>query len=478
MSDRTEEQIRLGLRLLADDVKVPSRTRAPLRPWRALAVAVGVAMLIAAVAFGVLGRSSSTGSPFLPDAYNYRPASASYMPGGVFQGNGGPPAYETAELSAVAASSRKDAWIIGSLGWHWDGTSWRNAPFPRIGYGGLLSVASVSPRDAWATGPTDAYLVESQALIAHWDGTAWTARRVPGLGPTDLFSVSAAGRRNVWVGGATYRKNRVGRMIPSATRPLLLRWDGAAWRKVILPWAAPGLVLDRVVATPSGVWAVVSGQEETPTKHLAMRIVVEYWNGEHWQSVRAPFGPNDPIAGFSATSGEDAWAVGSYAHGGTAGMGYSQSLAAHWNGASWQIAPVPDRPGHNDSALLDVVAVRPDDAWALGMSEHLEITGPGTDGSIASAVATPPVALLEHWDGRRWQVMPGVAPQLSPPEPGFALAVSKDGSAWAVGEGSCDNAVLRWTGRAWVFSSHPPDRKWRLGLLRHHDLPSCQASRG
>jgi len=60
MSDRIEEQIRLGVRLVAEEVRAPFPTRRPTRPSRrAVGFALGLALLITGVALGTLGGSSA-----------------------------------------------------------------------------------------------------------------------------------------------------------------------------------------------------------------------------------------------------------------------------------------------------------------------------------------------------------------------------------------------------------------------------------
>jgi hypothetical protein len=231
----------------------------------------------------------------------------------------------------------------------------------------------------------------------------------------------------------------------------------------------PGLELDKVVATGrSSVWVVSTGVQRYANW---IPIVVEHWNGSRWRKVPAPFGTTDPIIGFSASAGNDAWAVGSYAHGGNIAAKYSHTLAAHWNGHQWQITPVPDRSGNNNAALTDVAAVRPDDAWAIGQSQSLQLSHDGFS-------ATAPVGLLEHWDGQSWQVMPSAPPVGKYGSPQF-LAAARNGSAWAIGNCGVDNVIFRWTGQAWVIAPHPRDLHWRSGVparLRRGGLPSCASA--
>jgi hypothetical protein len=393
-----------------------------------------------------------------------------FVPGYVFTGAGGPgpPPVTGPGVSAVSAASSTDAWIIGSVAWHWNGRAWRTVPLPK-GSLDLRTVAADSPRDAWAAGARgNGSLTHSQALIEHWNGTRWSVIDLPRLPASFLYSVSAAGPRSAWAVGATYRSNRAGKFYPRWTRPLLLHWNGASWREVPLPWGRSALTLDKVVATGrSSVWVVSTGQEDS----VPAPSFIEHWNGTRWRHVRDPFGMSDPIAAFSATAWNDAWAVGSYAQGGNEVAKYSYALAAHWNGRSWRLTHVPNRPGDNDAALTDVVAAGTDDAWALGESQRLSLDG---NNGIST---TGPAALLEHWDGQSWRVTPGAAPSVFDGRP--AVTATRTGSAWAIGACSDDNFILRWTAGGWVLAKHPPDRHWRGTApagRRHRSLPTCAPS--
>ena len=476
MTEHVEEQIRRGLRLLAEDVQPPDKGRASLRLGRALAVAVAVVAIIAATAFGVLGRGHGTQPHFLADPFNYQPGS----PGGGI-GLDAPTDYITAGLSSVSAASRDVAWIVGSgpccngaqsptaaqhsLAWRWNGAAWRSVPTPLVShaYPNLSSVATIDSGNAWAVGSARTFMRSGHirrpgpyhALIEHWDGSRWNIVQTPPLGWSSLGAVSAAGPRNIWAVGEHLLP--VGRFRREARiRPLVLHWDGAAWHRVHLPWAVPGLTLDQVVVVgPSSVWVAGNRYQDRRRNNDVDTPILEYWDGARWHAVRAPFGPHDPFADFTATSGSDAWAVGSYR---SRRSPFSRPLAAHWNGSDWQIAPVPNRAGkQRDSYFMDVVAVRSNDVWAVGQSWWGAKTA----------------ALLEHWDGQNWQVMPGAAPQI---EGGAGLAVANDGTAWAIASSSCDNIVLRWNSDVWAVSSHPQDRSLdpHLPNLPQYRLPRCK----
>lgn len=87
--------------------------------------------------------------------------------------------------------------------------------------------------------------------------------------------------------------------------------------------------------------------------------------------------------------------------------------------------------------------------------------------------------MIEHWNGRRWQLM------ANPPVPSMtavsSVTVAPDGEAWAVGTPLADTGrglVLHWTKRAWVTVATPltggsvlmngvtavsPDNVWAVG---------------
>ena len=95
-------------------------------------------------------------------------------------------------LSGVAATSARNAWAVGStksniLIERYNGRAWRQVPgtitLPQIAPGiapgahddSLSAVAATSPRNAWAVGTVRRRLsADSLALILHWNGSAWS----------------------------------------------------------------------------------------------------------------------------------------------------------------------------------------------------------------------------------------------------------------------------------------------------------------
>jgi hypothetical protein len=125
------------------------------------------------------------------------------------------------------------------------------------------------------------------------------------------------------------------------------------------------------------------------------------------------------LAGVTATSASNAWAVGSYQN----GTAPDRTLIEHWNGRAWAIQPSPDLGTVNQ--LYGVTATSPSNAWAVGFYQS------GT---------APDRTLIEHWNGRAWAIQPS-------PNGGtgfsdlYGVAATSAANAWAVGRGPHDLAI-------------------------------------
>jgi len=68
------------------------------------------------------------------------------------------------------------------------------------------------------------------------------------------------------------------------------------------------------------------------------------------------------LSSVVAISASDVWAVGGYYDDSES---LWENLIVHWNGSRWDIVPSPS-PGTYTNALTDVVALAPNDVWAIG----------------------------------------------------------------------------------------------------------------
>jgi hypothetical protein len=244
-----------------------------------------------------------------------------------------------AELTAVAAHTKADAWAVGrvrtpdgdrTLILHWDGTAWKRVRSPDLSGTGindwLTGVTAVSASDAWAVGdPNAPHLVPldrsapagsakavpapKQTLILHWNGHHWKQVTSPSPGRFDhLTAVAATSRTAAWAVGVTGQDG-------VQRQTLVLRWDGHAWKRskspnVIVSGARVPTTLSAVAASPAGgVWAVGTAN----VRSLAGTVnVVLRWDGKHWTMVTAADpGAVNQLRGVAAIAGGGALAVGS-----------------------------------------------------------------------------------------------------------------------------------------------------------------------
>ena len=204
-------------------------------------------------------------------------------------------------LNGVAAASADDVWVVGgyskTLILHWNGTTWRRVPSPSPGAGAMLdSVTVISATDVWTAGSSGL-----GTLILHWNGTAWRRVRSPAVrSSAGLIAISGTSARNLWAVGATGGLFAAGarpagaaarpaggaRGLPAANtgpaaEPLILHWNGAAWRRISIPVPADGgMLIGAYAVSGRNAWAV--GCTRTFAKIKAKPLVL-LWNGTAWK---------------------------------------------------------------------------------------------------------------------------------------------------------------------------------------------------
>jgi hypothetical protein len=218
----------------------------------------------------------------------------------------------------------------------------------------------------------------------------------------------------------------VGAEISSECRPF--------WQVVPSPDGGPtGNGLQSVASlSPSDVWAVGS---YFTNRSLSL---IEHWDGRGWAvSPHPEKGQDSWLLGVDGVASNDVWSVGYYHD------AYQHTLAMHWTGSAWSIVPTPD-PGL-ESSLWAVDAISATDVWAVGQA-----TEPSGERVRA---------LVEHWDGRAWSVVP--VPDMDAPEISL-LSVSAASSAdvWAVGEVKAPDRTrstlaMHWDGSSWEVVPTP-----------------------
>lgn len=280
----------------------------------------------------------------------------------------------------------------------------------------LNAVAAISPSDAWAVG---SYCIAHcsftqpqtyRSMILHWNGARWARVASPNPGTFDqLAGVAAVSATDIWAAGIYSSK--------AGTEPLVLHWNGSAWRRVTVTAAGPDVFnVNAVSASGSDdVWIAADAD--------ANRNFVLHWNGQTWSrmNVASP-GMFDILAGISARSPTDVWAVGNYcASGCRGGSAQDRGIALHWNGTKWRVVAVRIK----NAGFNSVNALSRSDIWVTG------------DRPIGRNAFTPMIA---HWNGKFWS---WVQDKSATPN---RLAFSSAANGWAAGFGP---VFAHWNGRIW-----------------------------
>jgi hypothetical protein len=231
------------------------------------------------------------------------------------------------------------------------------------------------------------------------------------------------------------------------------------WTVVPTPFIRGQVSLTAVTASnPSDAWAVGYVADGGTTRSLAL-----HWDGRSWTRVMTPAsGERSWLTSVSGSSPYDVWAVGSDQVGST-----RRTLVMHWDGAAWSTVSSPNVAGQ-DNVLNGVVAVSPDEAWAVGSALNQEFTGR---------------TLIQRWDGRSWSIVPSPNPSESGVGSNLlGVAVGSGSEVWAVGDYDQGDWVMHplaqhWDGRSWRTVDTPTvadgallssvaagtDRVWAVG---------------
>ncbi len=345
-------------------------------------------------------------------------------------------------MSQQTAASDRRWWIVAAAtlafmfaGFSWHRASaeptvvgefcdWTRAESPSPGFDLLLGIDALTPNDAWAVGHSTVAGPFPRTLALHWDGVSWSVVPTPSPGNADaLFAVNGTSSRDVWAVGTWDGATR--------TKTLIEHWDGNLWS--VSPSQNPGpgnnFLYDVEALTARDAWAVGARDDGSGFG----QTLLQHWDGVSWQVVDSPnVGTNNGLVSIAAVSPRDVWAVGWS----RSSSSQSQPLIQHWNGRDWVAVPSPGA-GAPNAALSAVVAIAWNDVWAVGF----RLSSP-----------THSETLIEHWDGRRWSIVPSpnVSTQLNILN--GAAAVSA-GDIWAVGGSgptqTSSPLALHFDGSAW-----------------------------
>ncbi|HLI71045.1 MAG TPA: hypothetical protein VKV19_14905 [Ktedonobacteraceae bacterium] len=171
---------------------------------------------------------------------------------------------------------------------------------------------------------------------------------------------------------------------------------------------------------------------------------VMHWNGDVWNVAYNSSSPQDVFRSIVEIAPNNVWVVGEHVSNGLP----SHSLTLHWDGINWQQVASPDAVAGGKNALVAVSASSAHDVWAVGFS-------------VPQRGAIEPV--IEHWDGTKWSVSPGLSTLGSAQFTGVKALSADD--AWAVGygysasshagQGTTQPVIVHWDGKQWKAVTNP-----------------------
>ncbi|MFA1538811.1 hypothetical protein [Actinomadura monticuli] len=277
----------------------------------------------------------------------------------------------------------------------------------------LYDVAAASPDSVWISGhqgelvipgpiPGTGQSIPGNPVVRRWKNGGWVEYDLQNLpSSASVTDVDAAGPEDVWINGA-----RLGSS--SASGPYLGHFTGSRFEEVALPAASRSLSVE---ARADGVWVTLESGVYRRT-------------GGTWTFVTAF--PDTHLQEAYIRADDDIWVFG------TPGQYDEAPQAYHWDGQSWTVFPVDGLPDGR-IGILDMVAVSPTDAWAIGWN-----------------VSTSPMtSVMAHWDGASWT-------NVAPP-PGFnglsKIVQGVNGDLWAVGhllDEPAKPGLLHYSGGRWT----------------------------
>jgi hypothetical protein len=327
----------------------------------------------------------------------------------------------------------------------------------------------LSAAAAFATAVTA--VASSDDLFASNSHQACAWRTIPSADPHpslyDRFdSIAAVSPRDAWAVGDYF----TGREGGGRRGAFIERWNGQRWRLVSARIPRGAILWSLSASGARDVWAV--GQADDGGQ------LIEHWDGARWRVVAAPYPPAPIPFAVAARTPRDVWVVGVRNRGGG-----GKTLIEHWDGARWMVVPNPSPhapPGRRPYAILrTVTAISPNDVWAAGYS-----------GGVRSPVTR---TLIEHWDGRRWKIVPSPnvrSPQGIVNDILFSISGSRRDDVWAVGSwgsvpggygGKGDHPLaLHWDGRSWSRIATPAvaERSLLFGVVTRGERAWAVGDRG
>lgn len=237
--------------------------------------------------------------------------------------------------------------------------------------------------------------------------------------------------------------------VPAATAHAGARWSAADLTDVGHAALTGVTRVDGDTTWAYGVKVRQEGRVQPRTPLLLARDDEE----RSWREIPMPAFADraNQISSIDAVSQEDAWAVGLYEE------SRGAFLTQHWDGTEWRVvdAPAPDGIRLAGAGLLDVSARASDDVWAVGWLIVVDSEVPNPNKPGGTIQETHAEAMLQHWDGEAWHLVP--VPDATSLWT-YSVTALADDDVWVSGYTSDDRpAMLHYDGSSWSRVPVPYD---------------------
>lgn len=193
-------------------------------------------------------------------------------------------------------------------------------------------------------------------------------------------------------------------------------------------------------ASANDVWAVGAF---VPTASGVLNTLAQHFDGTRWTAFPLPNvgAQQNILQAVSMPSPGKAWAVGDFIN----GKFQQQTLIEHFDGTVWSAVPSPSL-GALQNILYGVAAITDTDVWAVGADQD------------ANGVWH---TLTEHWNGTAWSVVNAVDAGTSGNQ-FYAIKALASNNVYAVGQqaggGFPSQALIEhWNGTSWSVVTSPAD---------------------
>ena len=347
------------------------------------------------------------------------------------------PAAQNGQLLGISCATASECVAVGTrvrasgvsvpLALRRDGRTWSDQPVPSpagSSVNGLAAVSCPSASECMAVGRAINHDGGYVPLAEIWNGSGWRILPTPTApaAPNSYLNGVACTSPSVCiaVGGVTARTGF------GAHGTLAERWNGTAWSITATPNIAQSFLNFVACTSPSACTAVGFGGGGS---------LAERWNGAEWavQPTPNPAGAGGvSFLAVACPSRSACVAVGNY----FTDSGRGMTLAEHWNGNRWRIAPTPDTGGQL-SILWGLACVSVSDCTATGNSDAQ--------------------TLAERWDGTQWSLESTPNPPGVPASALFAVDCPSSSACQAVGTTGPQTLAEGRTGSRWRIENSPAE---------------------